>query len=68
MQRKKLHNEMIDLEDGEGYYKADVLVLLENSLEGHAHIPGIGRVLVYKRVISGDESFAWYVKGASHVR
>lgn len=55
---------MVDV-DGNGYYKVDILLTEENSNEGHATIPGMGRVLVYKKLPHysyQSVSFAWYVK------
>jgi hypothetical protein len=65
--RIKLCDEMVDV-DGNGYYKVDILLTPENSNEGHTSIPGIGRVLVYKKLPQysyQSASFAWYVKKES---
>lgn len=71
MARIKLRDEMVDV-DGNGYYKVNILVTSENSSEGHTYIPGMGYVLVYKKVPEYSYqavSFAWYVKqGGQNVR
>ena len=65
MTRKRLHNEMVDLDGSGGYYRVDVLLSADNSNEGHAFIPGLGRVRVYKKMPEYSYqgvSFAWYIR------
>jgi len=65
MAKIKLRDELVEVEDGlGGYYTVDI-TLTENGNEGYCHIPGRGRVLVYKKLPEYSFqpiSFAWYVK------
>jgi hypothetical protein len=65
MKRKLLTDQMVEsIDDPNGYYKVNVLLSLDNNLEGDASIPELGRLTVVREELPYQQGFSmvWKVK------